>query len=92
MATTNSSYITLTADGSAMQCYTASPQGSGTYPAIMVFQEAFGVNHHIRDLCERFAEQHGAVKLVCTLHDVRRYAATVVRYRGSERQYAVADK
>lgn len=57
MATINYSYITLTADGSPMQCYTATPSGNGPFPAIMVFQEAFGVNHHIRNLCDRFAEQ-----------------------------------
>jgi len=53
------SYVTLTtSDGTAMQAYTAVPDsGKGTFPALMVFQEAFGVNKHIRDIADRFAAQ-----------------------------------
>ena len=41
-------------DGTAMRAYVATPAGR---PArgLLVFQEAFGVNAHIRDLTERFA-------------------------------------
>lgn len=53
-----SSFIQLNVqDGTRMQCYTASPGGNGPFPAIIVFQEAFGVNHHIRSLCDRFAAE-----------------------------------
>jgi carboxymethylenebutenolidase len=38
-----------------MQAFIASPRGSGPFPAVIVFQEAFGVNAHIRDVAERFA-------------------------------------
>ena len=31
--------------------------GPGTYPAIIVIQEIFGVNDHIRDLTARIAKQ-----------------------------------
>src|SRR5256885_17134301 len=43
-------------DGTSMRAYVAKPQGA---PArgLLVFQEAFGVNAHIRDLAERFAAQ-----------------------------------
>jgi carboxymethylenebutenolidase len=37
-----------------MNVYTARPQHA-TGGGIMVFQEAFGVNEYIRDICERFA-------------------------------------
>lgn len=40
-----------------MQAYIARPAGNAPYPGLMVFQEAFGVNAHIRDVTERFAEQ-----------------------------------
>jgi carboxymethylenebutenolidase len=50
-------WVTLdVADGSSMRAYVARPDGS---PArgLLVFQEAFGVNAHIRAVTERFAAQ-----------------------------------
>jgi carboxymethylenebutenolidase len=46
------------ADGSTMAAYTAYPEHvkPGT-PAIIVFQEAFGVNSHIRNVTNRFAAE-----------------------------------
>ena len=43
-------------DGSSMSAFTAMPEGKGTYPGILIFQEAFGVNSYIRDVAERFAK------------------------------------
>jgi carboxymethylenebutenolidase len=43
------------ADGTKMNAYVSRPSGDGKAPAIMVFQEAFGVNAHIRDVADRFA-------------------------------------
>lgn len=49
-------YVELKAgDGSVMQAYTALPAGNGPFPGLILYQEAFGVNRHIRDLAERFA-------------------------------------
>ena len=45
------------ADNTTMQAYVARPKSGGPHPALMVFQEAFGVNSHIRNVTERFAEQ-----------------------------------
>lgn len=45
------------ADGSPMQAYAARPKSGGLHPGLMVFQEAFGVNAHIRDVTERFAAE-----------------------------------
>jgi len=42
-------------DGSAMNAYVAAPTGDGTYPNLIILQEAFGVNAHIRDVTDRFA-------------------------------------
>ncbi len=54
-----SGFVTLAVeDGTTMQCYIAEPEsGTGTHPGLLVFQEAFGVNHHIRDVADRFAAQ-----------------------------------
>ncbi len=51
-------FVTLPVEGEpAMQAFTAQPKGGGAFPGILIFQEAFGVNHHIRSLVSRFAEQ-----------------------------------
>jgi carboxymethylenebutenolidase len=44
-------------DGTRMAAYVARPERDGPHPGLLVFQEAFGVNHHIRDVCERFAAE-----------------------------------
>jgi carboxymethylenebutenolidase len=43
-----------TVDGS-MDAYVARPAAPGKGPAVVVIQEAFGVNEHIKDVCRRFA-------------------------------------
>ncbi len=50
-------YLSVTAaDGGKFQAYVAKPaQGSG--PGLLVIQEIFGVNQHIRDVCDRYAEE-----------------------------------
>jgi carboxymethylenebutenolidase len=45
------------ADGTKMGAYMARPKESGSFPGLLLFQEAFGVNHHIRSVAERFATQ-----------------------------------
>ncbi len=42
-------------DGSSMKGYFARPEGNAQCPGIVIFQEAFGVNDHIRDVANRFA-------------------------------------
>jgi carboxymethylenebutenolidase len=50
--------ITLNvSDGTGMGCYVARPDDSSAHPGIIVLQEAFGVNSHIRNVAERFAAQ-----------------------------------
>lgn len=43
------------ADGSALRAYAVRPAGAGPVPGLIVFQEIFGVNSHIQELCRRFA-------------------------------------
>jgi carboxymethylenebutenolidase len=45
------------ADGTRMAAYVARPKDDGPHPGLLLFQEAFGVNHHIRDVTERFAAE-----------------------------------
>jgi carboxymethylenebutenolidase len=45
------------ADGTRMSAYVARPKDAGPHPGLLVFQEAFGVNHHIRSVAERFAAE-----------------------------------
>ena len=43
------------ADGTTMLAWVARPDGQTPKRGLLVFQEAFGVNAHIRDVAERFA-------------------------------------
>src|ERR1700732_3568020 len=50
--------VSLTiADGTQMNAYVARPSDSVKHPGLLVLQEAYGVNAHIRDLTERFARE-----------------------------------
>jgi carboxymethylenebutenolidase len=39
-----------------LDAYLAQPPGTGPFPAVIVIQEIFGVNAHIRDVTKRFAK------------------------------------
>jgi carboxymethylenebutenolidase len=45
------------ADGTSMAAYVARPKAQARQPGLMLFQEAFGVNHHMRSVAERFATE-----------------------------------
>jgi carboxymethylenebutenolidase len=54
----SSAYVQLSvSDGTTMRAWVARPKEEGAYPALLVFQEAFGVNAHIRDIAGRFARE-----------------------------------
>lgn len=46
-----------TADGTPMQVYVSYPADATRLPGILVLQEAFGVNAHIRDVADRIAAE-----------------------------------
>ena len=51
-------YVQLSVnDGTTMRAWVARPKQEGAYPGLLVFQEAFGVNAHIRDIAGRFARE-----------------------------------
>ncbi len=53
----HSSYMTvMTADGE-MDVFVACPEGTSPFPVLIVFQEAFGVNDHIKEVCQRYAQE-----------------------------------
>lgn len=53
-----SEYVQLTVnDGTTMRAWTARPKEEGEFPGLLVLQEAFGVNAHIRDVAGRFARE-----------------------------------
>jgi len=41
----------------SMPAYIARPTAPGAYPAVVVFQEIFGVNHHVRSVTDRVAAE-----------------------------------
>ena len=50
-------YVNLSvSDGTSMRAYVARPEGTPR-AGLMVFQEAFGVNPHIKDVTQRFARE-----------------------------------
>ena len=49
------------AGGTEMRAYTALPSSTGPVPGIILLQEAFGVNHHIRSVADRLAAAGYAV-------------------------------
>ena len=49
--------VTINNQGLEIAAYLATPNNPGTYPGIIVIQEIFGVNEHIRDVTERIARQ-----------------------------------
>lgn len=58
---TNHDFITLSVQDKEMDAYIALPEGEGTFPAIILLQEAFGVTQHIRNVAERFCKEGYAV-------------------------------
>jgi carboxymethylenebutenolidase len=58
METNRTQNITLqVSDGTSMNAFVAMPAEDVKAPGLLVFQEAFGVNAHIRDVATRFAKQ-----------------------------------
>ncbi|OKH36318.1 carboxymethylenebutenolidase [Calothrix sp. HK-06] len=50
-------HVKVSNNGLEINAYLAQPASTGTYGAVVVIQEIFGVNSHIRDVTERIAKQ-----------------------------------
>jgi carboxymethylenebutenolidase len=58
MQTIDGAWIELeVGDGARMRAWLARPEGRAKAPGLVVFQEAYGVNGHIREVCEKFAAE-----------------------------------
>lgn len=44
-------------DGTEMGLYVAFPEGRGSFPAIIVLHEGFGLTEHIRNVAERLCKE-----------------------------------
>jgi len=51
------STVTLEARDGPMDAFQVIPEGDDPAPAVIIAQEAFGVNTHIKDVCRRFARE-----------------------------------
>lgn len=74
------------ADGTTMGGYLCRPEGDAPRAAILVLQEIFGVNAHIRDVAERFARE-GYVTLAPDL-----FHRTAPGYEGGYEDFAPSMK
>ncbi|BAZ30039.1 dienelactone hydrolase [Cylindrospermum sp. NIES-4074] len=52
----NTTTVKLPSDNLQIAAYLAQPNNPGTYPGVIVLQEIFGVNVHIREVTERIAK------------------------------------
>src|SRR5437868_2575057 len=56
MAITTSD-VEFPANGGTTPGYLARPEGNGPFPGVVVIQEWWGVDNHIKDVVRRFAEE-----------------------------------
>ncbi|HEU4758541.1 MAG TPA: dienelactone hydrolase family protein, partial [Dehalococcoidia bacterium] len=49
--------VTFPADGSSMPGYLARPEGDGPFAGVIVVQEWWGLDAHIKDVAQRFARE-----------------------------------
>ena len=56
-ATISTGQIKVQNGNLAIDAYLAMPEATGTFPGVIVIQEIFGVNAHIRDITERIAQE-----------------------------------
>jgi carboxymethylenebutenolidase len=62
-----SATVRLRAEAGEMPAYLARPTSEGKYPGVVIVQEAFGLNDHIRDITARLARE-GYVSLAPDLY------------------------
>jgi carboxymethylenebutenolidase len=84
--TVTSRWIDIPADGGSFQGYLATPK-TGTGPAVIILQEIFGVNAHIRSV----ADQYAADGYIALAPDIfwRTQPRVELGYEGADRQKAM---
>ena len=53
----SSSTVQLNTSDGKMDAYVAQPKAGGSYPGVVVIQEAFGINEHMKKVTERIAAE-----------------------------------
>ncbi len=51
----NARNIEISVNGNQVPAYLVLPEGPGPHPGLLIIEEIFGVNDHIRDICRRYA-------------------------------------
>src|SRR6266511_1552561 len=57
MANVRTESVKISVGGQEMLAHLALPEAAGPRPAVLVFQEIFGINAHIRDVANRIAAE-----------------------------------
>lgn len=57
MTDARSEMVNFTANGGKVDGYLALPEGGGPFPGVIVIQEWWGLNDHIKDIADRFARE-----------------------------------
>ena len=80
----------VSAGGDQMPVHTARPDGDGKSPAVIVIQEVFGVNGHMKSIVDRFAAEGYFAAAPELFH--RSGAGTEVAFTDMERAFAERGK
>ena len=67
MADVITASVKFPGDGATIDAFLARPSAAGQYPAVVVLQEWWGVNDHMKDIAQRFVRE-GFVALVPDLY------------------------
>ena len=73
--------VSFRSDNQNLEAYLARPEGEGPFPGVVVIHEAFGLNHDIKDIVDRFANE-GYVALAVDLFTGRNRAVCMARFMG----------
>ena len=49
--------VCIPCEDGAVEAYVSEPSPAGTFPALILIEEIWGVNEHIKHVCDRFAQQ-----------------------------------
>lgn len=66
-------YLSVETKDGPMDIFTCAPEGDQKLPVVVVLQEAFGVNHHIKNVCQRLAKEGFFVLAPELYHRVERH-------------------
>jgi carboxymethylenebutenolidase len=89
MANVRTEEVQIDVEGKKMPAFLALPEGEGPRPAIIVFEEIFGINAHMRDVTQRLAGE-GYVAIAPDYHHRAWAYGTQLGYSAEERQQGMA--